>query len=208
MNDLIKGGLLGNVAAYLYVVEFQKHGLPHVHILLILAENDWLTTDQQVDAVICAELPPGSMLAENGADKEQIEELKNIVKMNIIHGLCGIAKPTAPYMQDGKCTKSFPKEFRKHTIVDPENGFPTYHCHTPEDGGKTINMNRSGIPYQATNRDVVPYNLFLSLRYKCHINVEKSTSPRNAKYLYKYVTKGPDKSMVSAKLDNEDRPKD
>ena len=48
MNDLIKGGLLGNVAAYLYIVEFQKRGLPHVHILLILAENDRLTTDEQV----------------------------------------------------------------------------------------------------------------------------------------------------------------
>ena len=38
--------------------------------------------------------------------------------------------------------------------------------------------------------------------------MEKSTSPRNAKYLYKYVTKGPDRSMVSAELDNEDRPRD
>ena len=208
MNDLIKGALLGNVAAYLYVVEFQKRGLPHVHILLILAENDRLTTDEQVDAVICAELPPDPTIAENGADKEQMQELENIVKMNMIHGPCGIANPTAPCMQDGKCTKSFPKEFRKHTIVDPENGFPTYRRRAPEDGGRTINMNRGGIPYQATNRDVVPYNPFLSLRYKCHINVEKSTSPRNAKYLYKYVTKGPDRSMVSAELDDEDRPRD
>ena len=30
MNDLTKGSLFGNVAAYLYVMEFQKHGLPHV----------------------------------------------------------------------------------------------------------------------------------------------------------------------------------
>merc|ERR1712074_149432 len=72
MNYLIKGGLFGKVAAYLYVVEFQKHGLPHVHILLILAQNDRLTTDDQVDAVICAELPPDPRLAENEADKEQM----------------------------------------------------------------------------------------------------------------------------------------
>ena len=163
MNDLIKGGLLGNVAAYLYVVEFQKRGLPHVHILLILAENDRLTTDEQVDAVICAELPPDPRLAENGADKEQMQELENIVKMNMIHGPCGIANPTAPCMQDGKCTKSFPKPYKKNTIVDPENGFPTYRRRAPEDGGRTINMNRGGIPYQATNQDVVPYNPFLSL---------------------------------------------
>ena len=54
----------------------------------------------------------------------------------------------------------------------------------------------------------MPYNPFLSLRYNCHINVEKSTSPRNAKYLYKYVTKGPDRAMVSAELQNEEHPRD
>ena len=106
-----------------------------------------------------------------------------------------------------KVYQVIPKGFRTHIMVDPENGFPTYRCHAPEDGGRTINMNRGSIPYQATNRDVVPYNLFLSLRYKCHINVEKSTSPRNAKYLYKYVTKGPDRSMVSAELHNDDHPR-
>ena len=39
------------------------------------------------------------------------------------------------------------------------------------------------------NRWVVPYNPFLSLRNNCHINVEKCTSARAAKYLYEYVTK-------------------
>ena len=89
MNDLIKGGILGNVAAYQYVVEFQKRGLPHVHLLLILAENDRLTTDEQVDAVICAELPPDPTIAENGADKEQMLELENIVK-TLLHELLKI----------------------------------------------------------------------------------------------------------------------
>ena len=48
MNDFTKGSLFSNIAAYLYVVEFQKRRLPHVHILLILAENDRLTTNEQV----------------------------------------------------------------------------------------------------------------------------------------------------------------
>ena len=69
-------------------------------------------------------------------------------------------------------------------------------------------MNRGGILYQAFNWDIVPYNPFISLRFKCHINLEKLTSPRNAKYLYKYVTKGPERSIVSAELDNDDHPRD
>ena len=40
MNDLVHGGVLGKVVAYMYVIEFQKRGLPHAHILLILADHD------------------------------------------------------------------------------------------------------------------------------------------------------------------------
>ena len=48
------------------------------------------------------------------------------------------------------------------------------------------------------NRYVVPYNPLLSLRYDCHINVEYCTPPKATKYLYKCVTKGIDRAMVSA----------
>jgi hypothetical protein len=34
----IKDGVLGNVIAKIWVIEFQKRGLPHAHILLILDE--------------------------------------------------------------------------------------------------------------------------------------------------------------------------
>lgn len=36
---LIKEGILGMVKAYVYVVEFQKRGLPHAHFLLIMRES-------------------------------------------------------------------------------------------------------------------------------------------------------------------------
>ena len=40
IEDLVHGGVLGLVVAYMYVIEFQKRGLPHAHILLILADHD------------------------------------------------------------------------------------------------------------------------------------------------------------------------
>ena len=40
MDDLVHGGVLGTVVAYMYVIEFQKRGLPHAHILLILATKN------------------------------------------------------------------------------------------------------------------------------------------------------------------------
>ena len=45
MNDLVQGGCFGKVVGYLYCVEFQKRGLPHVHILLILAGYGPLTPE-------------------------------------------------------------------------------------------------------------------------------------------------------------------
>ena len=62
--------------------------------------------------------------------------------------------------------------------------------------------------FNVTNANIVPYNAFLSLKYNCHINVEKSNSARNVKYLYKYVTKGGDRAMVSTEVEGQTGPRD
>ena len=51
----------------------------------------------------------------------------------------------------------------------------------------------------------MPYNPLLSLRYNCHINVEKCTSAKASKYLYKYVTKGSDRAMVATVEEGQQR---
>ena len=40
MTDLLKREVLGKVAAYTSVIEFQNRGLPHCHLLLILDDAD------------------------------------------------------------------------------------------------------------------------------------------------------------------------
>ena len=40
----------------LWVVEFQKCGLPHVHILVILSEDDQIKISSEVDDSVCAKL--------------------------------------------------------------------------------------------------------------------------------------------------------
>ncbi|KAG3182904.1 hypothetical protein C6341_g5720 [Phytophthora cactorum] len=104
LKDLDEG-VLGRVRARIYVVEFQKRGLPHAHILVILAVEDKPRTRQIIDKMVSAELP----------DKENNPQLYETVTTCMIHGPCGAAYPNAVCMKDGKCTKSFPKPLSEVT---------------------------------------------------------------------------------------------
>ena len=127
LKDHTQGSIFGGVLAFLWVVEFQKHGLPHVHILLILAEEDRPTTPEQVDNMITAELPPSPLEAGiSEEEKGKHQPLWDIVLSNMIHGPCGAHNPHSPCMENEKCTKHFPKRFKDQTIVDADSTHPVY----------------------------------------------------------------------------------
>ena len=46
MDDIMKARVFGVVPAHMWVIDFQKRGLPHVHILVILQEEDHGCTGQ------------------------------------------------------------------------------------------------------------------------------------------------------------------
>ena len=96
-----------------YTAEFQKRGLPHVHILLWLERTEGPLTPEEIDAIVSAELP----------DKERDPIGYAAVSSFMMHGPCGHAKPNAQCMEEGKCKKYYPKEFRSSTTID-EDGFP------------------------------------------------------------------------------------
>ena len=201
MNDLLAGELFGKVVAYMNVIEFQKRGLPHCHILIILAAHDRIVTQDFIDSIIVAELPPNPLDTEDPNERERRQKLQEVVLNCMIHGPCGPSNPNSPCMEDGKCSKGFPKEYLKETIVDFNKSLATYRRRAPADGGRSIQHPTSGTQFD--NRWVVPYNPFLSLRYDCHINVESCVSPMAVKYIFKYVTKGPDRAMVSAVVEGQ-----
>ena len=57
ISDIRKGQIFGVVLAIVYVVEFQKRGLPHAHILVILDKNNKIRETEAIDKLISAELP-------------------------------------------------------------------------------------------------------------------------------------------------------
>ncbi|XP_052901555.1 uncharacterized protein LOC128309213 [Anopheles moucheti] len=172
-------GVLGLEVARIHVIEFQKRGLPHAHLLMVLAEEDKPQTPESYDRFVSAELP----------DPVTCPQLYHTVQSCMIHGPCGAANPTAPCMKDGKCSKRFPKPFSDQTH-STENGYPQYRR---RNSGRSVTVQGT----ELDNRYVVPYNPWLTHKYNCHINIEVCTSISSVKYLYKYVYKGHDRLSVS-----------
>ncbi|XP_058774354.1 uncharacterized protein LOC131648630 [Vicia villosa] len=185
LSDLTKKSIMGKVLAYMYTIEFQKRGLPHAHILIFLHPSSKYPTPADIDRIISAEIP----------NKDTDEELYNLVKSHMIHGPFGNAFRNTTCMKEGKCSKYFPKEFRRDTIVD-QDGYPVYRR---RDNLHTFSKN--GI--EIDNKFVVPYNSKLLLKYRAHINLEWCNQSTSVKYLFKYINKGYDKITVAIVM-NED----
>ncbi|GJX97177.1 DNA helicase [Tanacetum coccineum] len=89
----IKRKNFGEVTGVLYTVEFQKRGLPHCHTLPWVDSESKIKEAQDVDRFISAELP----------DPEIDPQGYRVVFELMMHGPCGAAKMSAPYMKDNIC---------------------------------------------------------------------------------------------------------
>ena len=181
LRDLTKRHWLGTARAWAWTVEFQKRGLPHAYILLVVAPRDRPTTPEQVDARVVAEIPP------NVNDTQR--ELLLTVQRCMMHGPCGARNRSAPCIQeDGSCKSGFPKRFTEATVLRSD-AYPEYRR---RDNGVGFPKGQSFMD----NRDVVPYSPPLLKKYNAHLNVEVVSNIRLVKYIFKYAYKGHDRAHV------------
>jgi hypothetical protein len=115
LKDLLQNDVLGTAVADIHVVEWQKGGLPHSHILIILRSQDKPRDSSDYDLIVCVELP----------DKSTDLELYNIMTSRMLHGPCGALHPSCPCMVNGACNKGYPKTFQPQT-EDSTGCYPTY----------------------------------------------------------------------------------
>ena len=125
----IEKGILGDINAYLYTIEFQKCGLPHAHIIVFLQPHAKLNTPEDIDSLMSSEFPLHN------------DDLLELIKKFMVHIPCSPQTPNAPCMVNGKCSKGFPKPFREHTSVTEDSYACTKHSNT-------------GITHQIRNKEV------------------------------------------------------
>ncbi|XP_071935702.1 uncharacterized protein [Coffea arabica] len=177
-DELLKKNIFGKIAAYTYVIEFQKRGLPHAHFLIILKQGWKMYSPESYDRVVCAELP----------DASRHPYLHELVVKHMMHGPCGAMNPKCPCMkQHLGCKDNYPKEFTEITRHS-HNSYPLYRR---RDFQQSIIVR--GHPLD--NRWVIPYNPYLLSKFNCHINVEICSTIQAVKYIYKYIYKGHDKIL-------------
>ena len=179
----LRANVLGKQVAHMHVVEWQKRGLPHVHLLLWLAEGDKMRSPTDYDDVVCAQIP----------DPVKEPRLHALLMQYMIHvpcrGTADFKKRPLCLLADGKCKAGFPKARQMRTIEDGQ-GYTLYArpklrwyvypgtCELMDDGS------------------VVAYPPLL-LRYETHCNVEVFSTLHAVKYLHKYIHKGGDRAMTA-----------
>ena len=135
--------VLGKPDAMVYVIEFQKRGLPHCHMLIVLNQHSKLRDSHDIDNIISAEIP----------NEIKDPQLYEIIKLCMIHGPCGIHNQQSVCMENCVCTKGYPKEFNNETKLSV-NGYPQYQR---RNNGRTVV--KHGV--QMDNRYVYTWLLYL-----------------------------------------------
>jgi len=189
LMDYIVKQVFGALRCWMYSVEWPKCGLPHAHILLWMFDN---IRPDHIDSIISAEIP----------DPETDPELHFVVTTNMIHGPGGAHNPGSPCMENGNCTKRFPRPLVADTISGIDE-YPLYRRHSPDDNGRSITMKvkRNGVVVD--NHRIVPCCPLLSKTFSTHCNVEYSNSIKSIKYVCKYVNKGSDMAVFGIADTNE-----
>lgn len=118
MKEIETNNVFGRKVAHVFTIEFQKRGLPHMHALLFLHGSDKIQTCAQVDRVVCAEF----------SDCQTDPLLFETIIGCMVHGPCGARNPQAPCMENGVCTKRYPRSFVESTSMDSD-GYPVYRRH-------------------------------------------------------------------------------
>ncbi|QRV95937.1 ATP-dependent DNA helicase PIF1 [Ceratobasidium sp. AG-Ba] len=188
MKDITQKKVFGVCTAHVHTIEFQKRGLPHMHLLVWLERASHIIEPSDVDEIISAELP----------DPVAEPQLYQTVSTSMMHGPCGPNHPDSRCWDEARqiCTKGYwpPKPWANETTM-VNDSYPQYRR---RNHGRVVVKRINGRDVPLDNRNVVPYSPYLCRKFNCHINVETCSGIGAVKYIFKYVYKGGDR--ITAEL--------
>ena len=178
----------------LYVIEYQGRGCVHAHIITKF-EGPGPEQLKEVDKWIWTNLPDASIAND---------ELREKVLQHMVHKKDGTFNPAAPCMKtDPKtkrkyCKKHHPQPFRSSLAIHEKSERAEYRRLDNNDSATIKCKNGQNKTVEATidNRDIVPYNPYLIMKYDCHIFVDMVTGKAVIAYLYKYAHKPADSTRA------------
>jgi hypothetical protein len=115
--------MFGIVPALIYIIKYQKKGLPHVHIIIFLTDGYAFSEPEIIDNLIRAELPDRAL----NPDKSLTEIVKQVMVYSLYKSLKSRAICIKKVHANAPLTyfKRFPKPFANKTIIN-NNGYPEY----------------------------------------------------------------------------------
>ena len=90
LKELLKDleGMLGKQLAKVHVIEFQKRGLPHAHIVVILTEADRARNANHINSLSSAEIPPLPDVNDRSNLANVQRRLRALVLEHMVHNDC------------------------------------------------------------------------------------------------------------------------
>ena len=136
LYDITQNEIFGSILAHVYTIEFQKRGLPHVHLLVTLHPNNKLITPEAIDRHISAEIPSDNNI------------LQKLVIKHMLHGPHTESSPCYDQSKD-ICKKKFSKTIPIIHIIK-QKGYPQY---------KRIDNSSDNHKYRRkTSKQIIPVN--------------------------------------------------
>ncbi|CAN0055436.1 unnamed protein product, partial [Heterosigma akashiwo] len=185
LEAIIKFEVLGKVPAYCWTEEWQKRYLPHIHLLLAMAEASRPRTPEEVERVITCEL----------ADPESHPRLFELQAKCMMHS-CGTPENPLACSVSGSCKYGYPHKFCDSTQLR-KGAYPLW---KRRDQGRSY-TGAGGREF--TNRDLLPTNPWLILLAAAHVFFELCIGFTCIKYVNKYINKGPDMATLGLQVEEE-----
>jgi len=114
---------IGPWLGWVWTIEYQKRGLPHLHLLVFLRTDHQFLTAANIDRFISAELP---------TEPDAIgEKLCGIIQSAMVHTYCAGGNGQAMCMHGlnalttQTCRKGYPRQFQEETLIT-EDGYRLY----------------------------------------------------------------------------------